>query len=62
MEFKGFGLQTGCGFILKHTLIENLERKGLERLVATKKLVRVDVILFSEHSHWVWDSLLSHIK
>lgn len=31
-----FVLQTGCGFILKHTLIEYLERIGLERLAATK--------------------------
>lgn len=31
-----FGLQTGCGFILKHTLIEYLERIGLERLATTK--------------------------
>lgn len=31
-----FGLQTGCGFILKHTLIEYLERMGFERLAWTK--------------------------
>lgn len=35
-EVQKFSLQIGCGFILKHTLIEYLERVGLERLVATK--------------------------
>lgn len=50
--FKKFGLQTGCGFTLKHALIEHLERIGLERLVTTKMHVlnkrRCDIILHTQ--------------
>lgn len=49
MQVQKFGLQTGCGFILKHTLIKYLEKSGSDRLVATKIHVLNKQILFSKH-------------